>query len=87
MGSENWKGACSSSLVSGIAKRRLMRAPHLDILRRQSDGSFVWIEAVSDLRVAEERIAYLAGAAPGEYFVFDQRSQEIVAKVAKQAVN
>lgn len=64
-----------------------MRAPHLDILRRQSDGSFVWIEAVSDLRVAEERIAYLADAAPGEYFVFDQRSQEIVAKVAKQAVN
>jgi hypothetical protein len=64
-----------------------MRAPHLDILRRQSDGSFVWIEAVSDLRVAEERIAYLAGAAPGEYFVFDQRSQEIVAKVATQAMS
>jgi hypothetical protein len=74
-------------VASGIAKRRLMRAPHLDILRRQSDGSFVWIEAVSDLRVAEERISHLAGADPGEYFVFDQRSQEIVAKVAKQAMS
>jgi hypothetical protein len=67
-------------------ERKLMRAPHLDILKRQSDGSFVWIEAASDLRVAEERISYLAGADPGEYFVFDQRSQEIVAKVAKQAM-
>jgi hypothetical protein len=74
-------------VASGDAKRRLMRAPHLDILKRLKDGSFVWIEAVSDLRVAEERIAYLAGADPGEYFVFDQRSQEIVAKVAKQAMN
>ena len=64
-----------------------MRAPHLDILRRQSDGSFVWIEAVSDLRVAEERISHLAGAHPGEYVVFDQRSQEIVVKVSKQTMN
>jgi hypothetical protein len=64
---------------------RDMRAPHLDILRRQSDGSFVWIEAASDVRLAEERITRLAETEPGEYFVFDQRSQQIVAKVAKQA--
>jgi hypothetical protein len=64
-----------------------MRAPHLDILKRQKDGSFVWIEAVSDLRVAEERISHLAVAHPGEYVVFDQRSQEIVVKVAKQTMN
>lgn len=61
-----------------------MRAPHLDILKRQSDGGFVWIEASSDVRVAEERISYLAETAPGEYFVFDQRTQQIVARVAKQ---
>jgi hypothetical protein len=64
-----------------------MRAPPLDILRRQSDGSFVWIEAASDMHVARERISQLAGVAPGEYFVFDQRSQEIVAKIAKQPMS
>jgi hypothetical protein len=64
-----------------------MRAPHLDILRRQSDGSFVWIEAVSDMQVAEERISHLASGAPGEYFVFDQKSQQIVARIAKQPMS
>lgn len=64
-----------------------MRAPPLDILKRQVDGSFVWIEAASDLRVAEERISHLACLDPGEYFVFDQRSQQIVAKVAKPAMS
>jgi hypothetical protein len=61
-----------------------MRTPHLDILKRQSDGGFVWIEASNDVRVAEERISYLAKTNPGEYFVFDQRTQQIVAKVATQ---
>jgi pyridoxine/pyridoxamine 5'-phosphate oxidase len=61
-----------------------MRAPHLDILKRQNDGGFVWIEAASDVRVAEERISQLADKEPGEYFVFDQRTQQIVAKAAKQ---
>ena len=64
-----------------------MRTPHLDILKRQSDGSFVWIEAVSDLRAAEERISHLSLVDPGEYFVFDQRSQQIVAKIAKPAIS
>jgi len=62
-----------------------MRAPHLDILKRQNDGGFVWIEAASDVLVAEERILNLADKEPGEYFVFDQRTQQIVAKVAKQS--
>ena len=60
-----------------------MRAPHLDILRRQSDGGFMWIEAARDVMAAEERISQLAEREPGEYFVFDQRSQQIIAKIAK----
>ena len=64
--------------------REDMRAPHLDILKRQNDGGFVWIEAARDVHAAEERISKLADKEPGEYFVFDQRTQQIVAKVAKQ---
>ena len=65
--------------------REDMRAPHLDILRRQGDGGFVWIEAARDVHAAEERISKLADKEPGEYFVFDQRTQQIVAKVAKHS--
>lgn len=62
---------------------RFMLTPHLDILKRQKDGSFIWIEARSDIEIAEKRIEQLASIEPGEYFVFDQRTQQIVAKVAK----
>jgi hypothetical protein len=64
-----------------------MRAPHLDILKRQEDGSFIWIEAARDVELAEERISQLASTAPGEYFVFDQHTQQIVAKIAKQPMD
>ncbi|MCU1242075.1 MAG: hypothetical protein JWO71_2801 [Candidatus Acidoferrum typicum] len=64
-----------------------MRAPHLDILKRQMDGSFVWIEAASEMHIAEQRISQLASREPGEYFVFDQRTQQIVAKIAKQPMS
>lgn len=44
-------------------------------------------EAVSDLcEMAEERISQLACMYPGEYFAFDDRSQQIVAKIAKLAM-
>jgi hypothetical protein len=58
-----------------------MPLPHLDILRRERDGSFIWVEAAHDQKLAEARLEELAAAAPGEYFVFDQRSQQIVAKL------
>lgn len=56
-----------------------MATPHLDILKRQNDGSFIWIESVADIESARSRLNVLAGANPGEYFVFDQRQQQIVA--------
>ena len=44
----------------------------------------MWIEAKNDIQDAERRIEQLASSEPGEYFVFDQRTQQIVAKIAKQ---
>ena len=64
-----------------------MAPPQLDILRRERDGSFLWMEAVGDLEGAKARLEELVVAAPGEYFVFDQRSQEIVAKVVSRTAN
>ncbi|HEX3118792.1 MAG TPA: hypothetical protein VHP80_06830 [Candidatus Acidoferrum sp.] len=53
-----------------------------DILRRHHDGSFIWMEAASELSHAKDRLQQLYAAMPGEYFVFDQKSQQIVAKIS-----
>ena len=60
-----------------------MPTPHLDILKRTEDGSFVWLEAAHDLALAKARLQQLVDRGPGEYFVFDQRTQQIVAKMAR----
>ena len=59
-----------------------MPADPFDILRRQRDGSFIWLEATADIERAKARLQELVAEAPGEYFVFDQGTQQIVAKVA-----
>jgi hypothetical protein len=59
-----------------------MSSSPYDILRRHNDGSFIWLEASPELGHAKDRLQTLYSAAPGEYFVFDQRSQQIVAKIS-----
>ncbi len=53
-----------------------------DILKRHQDGSFIWIEAAEDLEFAQARLRDLGARAPGEYFVYDQKSQQIVARLS-----
>lgn len=64
-----------------------MPTPHLDILKREQDGSFIWLEAAHDLERARARLRELVTRTPGEYFVFDQKTQEIVAKVADEVAD
>jgi hypothetical protein len=40
------------------------------------------VEAAAELSLAKDRLQQLYSAMPGEYFVFDQKSQQIVAKIA-----
>jgi hypothetical protein len=61
-----------------------MPAASFDILKRHPDGSFNWIEAVHDLQTAKARLEQLVVASPGDYFVFDQKSQQIVAQLPKR---
>jgi hypothetical protein len=51
-----------------------------DILKKLPDGGIVWIEAVKDLESARERIKLFATYKPGEYVVFCQETQSIIAK-------
>ena len=56
-----------------------------DILKRHEDGSFIWLEAARDLPSAQARVQDLSSSIPGEYFIFDQRTQQIVAKLSTRA--
>jgi hypothetical protein len=60
-----------------------MATAQFDILKRNKDGSFSWLEAAATLDSAKARLNELITAAHGEYFVFDQISQQIVAKLAE----
>jgi hypothetical protein len=59
-----------------------MPSASFDILRRHQDGSLIWLESALELDHAKTRLQQLSAGVPGEYFVFDQRSQQIVAKVS-----
>ncbi len=57
-----------------------MPACPFDILRRHHDGSFLWLEAAPDIETARNRLREIHKNEPGDYFVFDQGSQQIVAR-------
>jgi hypothetical protein len=52
----------------------------LDIFKMDAKGNPVWIEAVGDLKTAEARLREWAVYLPGEYFAFDQRVHQVVAR-------
>jgi hypothetical protein len=54
-----------------------MQTP-FDLLLRDSDGSFIWLEAAADLPLARARLRDLASRVPGEYVLFDQIKQETI---------
>jgi hypothetical protein len=60
-----------------------MNSAQLDIFRKDSRGNPVWLDCVTDLEAARSRLNELASVAPGEYFVFDQRTHQIVASLVR----
>jgi hypothetical protein len=54
--------------------------PAFDILKKIGAVSFRWVAVVRDLQTAEARIQELQKHSPGEYVVYSQRTQEIVAR-------
>ena len=61
--------------------------PHLDILMRHNDGSYVWLETAYDLEAAKARLRELIALHPGEYFVFDHRAQKVVANLSARSAS
>jgi hypothetical protein len=56
---------------------------HLSIFRKDVRGNPVWLDCVKDLETARFRLNELASVIPGEYFVFDQRTHQIVASLVR----
>jgi hypothetical protein len=56
-----------------------------DILQKIDDLDFRWIQAVDDLQKAKARITELQARTPGEYVVFDERTQQIIAELTSHA--
>jgi hypothetical protein len=55
-----------------------MSTPGLDIFKKDARGNPIWVDAVGDLETARVRVAQFAAALPGEYFVFDQRTNKVM---------
>ena len=55
--------------------------PSFDILKKIDVVNFQWVELVRDLQTAEARLQELQARSPGEYVIFSQRTQQIVARL------
>jgi hypothetical protein len=58
-----------------------MTSPSLDIFKKDLQGNPVWVDAVGGLEDAQRRVKQLASVLPGEYFVFDQGTRQIVVRL------
>jgi hypothetical protein len=54
--------------------------PHFDILKKIDVLNFEWVGVARDLKTAEARIQKLQAHSPGDYVVFSQSTQQIVAR-------
>ena len=54
-----------------------MQVASYDIFKKDA-AALVWVEAVQDLKSAEQRVRELAQRSHAEYVIFDQRKQQIV---------
>jgi len=55
-----------------------MGTPCLDIFKKDARGNPIWVDAVGHLETARVRVAQFAATLPGEYFVFDQRTNRVM---------
>jgi hypothetical protein len=61
--------------------------PPFDILKKIGAVNFEWVEVVRGLQTAEARIRELQARSPGEYVVFSQLTQQIVARFNSQTAD
>jgi hypothetical protein len=53
----------------------------LDVLKKQNEVDFQWVLGAPDLQTAETAVERLGVRSPGEYVIFDRRTQQVIAKL------
>jgi len=61
--------------------------PLFDILMKVDAVSFRWVAVAQSLQAAQAQIKQLQTLSPGEYVVFDQRTQQIVPNLHSRAAS
>jgi hypothetical protein len=59
----------------------MVSEPRFDIFSGSPDNDAMWIEAVSGLSQARERMEQLARQIPGRYFLFSIHSRSLLARI------
>jgi hypothetical protein len=70
-----------------LLQRGATLEPLFDILKQTDALNFEWVEVVRGLQTAEARIRELQTRSPGEYVVFSQSTQQIVARFNSQTAS
>jgi hypothetical protein len=55
-----------------------MPDPVYNLFTEDACGNPVWLDAVADFKVACNRLTQLASVNPGEYFIFNLRTRQVV---------
>lgn len=58
-----------------------------DILKKVDAVDFEWIAVAPGLQAARAHIEQLQASSPGEYVIFDQRTQQIVVNLGSRATS
>ena len=62
-----------------VPASRELPMPSFHVLKREADGSSIWVESVAELEKAKVRIRELASKSPGRsFFIFDSTSATVV---------
>jgi CheY-like chemotaxis protein len=48
---------------------------HLEIFKKDSTGSLIWVEAANDVPSAQMRVCELTESSPGEYLIFSHKTE------------
>jgi hypothetical protein len=55
-----------------------MSLPAYNLFREDTLGNPVWLDAAADFEVAHTQLLKLASVDPGDYFIFDLRTQQVL---------
>jgi hypothetical protein len=59
-------------------KKEEAMSAKFDIFKRLSDGQPIWVKAVESLEEARKQLTELSEKTPGEYFIFNAISGQVI---------